>query len=73
MTKHKFWRKCNSITEKRWLDLLEKLTKMTELIFTVPDRQIVKQGQRDLSGMYTIISGRCKVFLKEFNPDTKMV
>jgi len=41
--------------------MLIQLVKTTDIVFLNADEHVIKQGERDMKAMYTIMSGNTKV------------
>ena len=63
LPKPMFMEKLKLKTEEKWNDILKELVKTTDNIFLEADQHIIEQGKRDMSGMYTIMSGNVKVLV----------
>ena len=63
LAKPMFMEKLKLKTEEKWNDILKELVKTTDIRFLEADQHIIEQGRRDMSGMYTIMSGNVKVLV----------
>jgi CRP-like cAMP-binding protein len=68
-----FMEKLRLKTEDKWNDMLKQLVKTTDIVFLEADQRIIEQGKRDMSGMYTIMSGSVKVIVQNHNSVTDKI
>ena len=59
--------KVGEMAVKRWQGALSKLIEVTELSFLEPDQNIITAGDREMTGMYLVMSGTVGVYADEYD------